>query len=330
MERSGTGLVDVQEMASEHGGAAEFAYPPGTDNFRARLLRIGASAGSATIARATGPIGTYTINMLPFSSVPETMQLVPVKAGWAELERKCDLHEAGTFLLDKRAGLVRTFMPAVMCSLIFEPVMTGPVQERPVRDATDDIVLQRQLSWLIRKHFESYLSRFEDDGLVLERTKRNRPAKRAFFTGDGGEQRNIIYDSSSRRGVSRGVAKLREVGKYKWFECEGFGYEVVKTNSGWGVRIKPYYMFTKVDGVSPLAGYLRTKKSTSRFKFDRNGSVDSDLNFWERYISDGNQIVNLGGRFADDLLLQGAFYRADVEEKGLLKHDSATQNKRSA
>ncbi len=330
MERSGTGLVDVQEMASEHGGAAEFAYPSGTDNFRAKLLRMEASAGSATIARATGPIGTYTVNMLPVSSIPETLQLIPVKASWSDLERKCDLHEAGTFLLDRRAGLIRTFMPAVMASLIFEPVMTGPIEERNVAEADEDIVLQRQLSWLIRKHFEAYLTRFKDDGLILERTKKNRPAKRAYFTGDNGEPRNFIYDSASRRGVSRGVAKLREVGKHTWFECEGFGYEVVKTLGGWGVRIKPYYMFTKTDGVTPLPGYLRTKKSTSRFKFDRNGSVDSDLNFWERFISDGMQIINLGGQFADDLLLRGEFYRADVEEKGLLKHDSATQNKRTA
>ena len=51
------------------------------------------------------------------------------------------------------------------------------------------------------------------------------------------------------------------------------------------------------------------KKSTWRFKYDRNANVDSDLVFWERFLSKGEQIINIGDSNVDDLLLTGAFFR---------------------
>ena len=68
MERAGTGLTDACELAAELGGAATFAYPPGQDFFVAELFRLGASAGLATVARDTRPVGTYVLNL--FRSLP--------------------------------------------------------------------------------------------------------------------------------------------------------------------------------------------------------------------------------------------------------------------
>jgi hypothetical protein len=63
MERAGTGLTDTRELAEQLGGTAIFAYPPGQDCFAAELFRLEASAGSATVARDTRPVGTYVLNL---------------------------------------------------------------------------------------------------------------------------------------------------------------------------------------------------------------------------------------------------------------------------
>ena len=73
MERAGTGLTDTREMAEQQGGTATFAYPPGQDCFAAELFRLEASAGSATVARDTRPVGTYVLNLLPFASIPQAL-----------------------------------------------------------------------------------------------------------------------------------------------------------------------------------------------------------------------------------------------------------------
>ena len=97
----------------------------------------------------------------------------------------------------------------------------------------------------------------------------------------------------------------------------------------WGVRIKPFYMFAKRDGVTPLPGYMRTSKATRRIKFDRNANVESDLAFWARFLSQGGPTINIGNRHVDDLLLEGGFVTVDVQEGGLIGGTSA-EDRRSA
>lgn len=330
MERAGTGLTDTRELAAQIGGAATFAYPPGEDCFIAELFRIEASAGSTTVAHDTRPVGTYVLNLLPFASTPQNLTHISIEvAGWNELAQKVPLEEAGTFVYERRTGDLWSLMPEPLVNTLFAPVGTAPARTIPLGDVETDIILQRKFSWLARRHFESYLKRFEANGLIIEQDKKRYPAHRAYFTAFKGHNRTHIYDTPNRKGIKRDVAKRRGERQKTWFECEGFGYEVVRQAGVWGIRIKPFYMFAKRDGVSPLPGYMRTSKATRRIKFDRNANVESDFVFWSRFLSQGAQTINIGGRHVDGLLLDGSFVAIDVQEGGLID-GSATQDRRSA
>lgn len=328
MERAGTGLTDAGELTRKQGGAASFAYPPGRDEFVAELFRPEASAGSPSIAKDTRPVGTYLINMLPFAAMPQSVTWLKVKATWADLEKKTPLHEAGTFLFEQCAGVIWSFAPAAVLSAIFAPVLIAPPEEISLADMEKDDDLRRKLSWLLRRHFEAKLKRFETDGLILERGK-NRPAKRAYFRSLNLNNRPIVYDTPAKKNIKRDVVKRRGEEPNLWFECEGFGYEVIRLGGVWGVRIKPFYMFAGRDGVSPLPSYMRASKATRRIRFDRNANVESDLVFWGRYLSTGEQTINIGDQHTGDLLLEGGFYSIDVQEGGLVDV-ALTQDKRSA
>ena len=81
-------------------------------------------------------------------------------------------------------------------------------------------------------------------------------------------------------------------------------------------------MFTRKDGVTPLPGFERTRRSTSRIKFDRNRNVDDDLTFWARYLGQGKSVINLGGRGVENLILEATFFTVEVPELGLLEESS--------
>jgi hypothetical protein len=330
MERAGTGLTDTRELAEQQGGTATFAYPPGQDCFAAELFRLEASAGSATVARDTRPVGTYVLNLLPFASIPQALTHISLNvAGWDELEAKVPLDDAGTFVFESRTGDLWSFVPAPLLGTLFAPAAKGPARPIPIEEIERDPVLRAKFSWLMRKHFERHLSGFAERGLVIEKNKRGYPAKRSYFTALKGNNRTIVYDTPNKKNVRRDVVKRRGEDKRTWFECEGFGYEVVQQAGVWGVRIKPFYMFAKRDGATPLPGYMRISKATRRIKFDRNANVESDLAFWARFLSQGAPTINIGNRHVDDLLLEGGFVTVDVQEGGLIGGTSA-QDRRSA
>jgi len=167
----------------------------------------------------------------------------------------------------------------------------------------------------LRKHFEQYLRSRKIEGLLLERDlPQGRNQRRAYFVGDGeGKPRDLMYDSAARRGIRRQVVKSRaEKGKRAWFENEGFSYAIVAAPEGWGVRIKPFYMFTGPDAKTPLASFVQGSKATRRIKFDRNKNVEDDLTFWGRFIARWQPIANIGQQHVDDLLLQGSFLAVEV------------------
>ena len=330
MERAGTGLTDTRELAEQQGGAATFAYPPGEDSFAAELFRLEASAGSAMVARDTRPVGTYVLNSLPFASIPQALTHISLNVnGWKELEKKVPLDDAGTFVFESGTGDLWSFVPAPLLGTLFAPAAKGPARSIPLEEVERDPVLRAKFSWLARRHFERYLTRFADRGLIIEKDKHGRPARRSYFSALKGNNRPIIYDTPLKKNVRRDVVKRRGEDRKTWFECEGFGYEVVQQAGIWGVRIKPFYMFAKRDGVTPLPGYMRTSKATRRIKFDRNANVESDLAFWARFLSQGAQTINIGNRHVDDLLLEGSFVTVDVQEGGLI-NGSAAQDRRSA
>ena len=127
----------------------------------------------------------------------------------------------------------------------------------------------------------------------------------------------IVWDSPQKRGNRREVVKQRNEER-PWFENEGFGYALVYMSGRWYIRIKPFYMFTGRDGIRPLPGFERTRRSTRRIKFDRNKNVDDDLTFWARYLSRGQPAFDIGGHDVDNLLIDASFLTVEVLEHGLL------------
>jgi hypothetical protein len=216
-----------------------------------------------------------------------------------------------------RGGELWSFAPAALLQTVLRPVMKeAKVRESRREDIEADTDLSRVLSWLLRKHFESQLRTLHGHGLMLEAERRTN--KRAYFFGDRGCPRLLVYDTPARRGVEREVVKQRGELPRVWFENEGIAYEIARLGSLWGVRVKPFYMFTGPDAHTPLPGYARTAKATRRMKYDRNQSVESDLTFWARFIAQGAPVLNLGHGTVEDLLLEGTFVSLDIPEEGLM------------
>jgi hypothetical protein len=319
MERAGTGLSDVVRFAKEGDGAATFSMPPGSDDFRADIFQPKTSGKAALVARDTRPIGTYVLNLLPFAALPAAVSRVNVAGTLAAIAKVASLNELGTVMI--WGGELWSFAARALVQAVLQPVMTeAAVREAPREELERDPNLSRVLSALLRKHFESHLHTLLSKGLMIERDRRAN--RRAYFFGEGGGPRLLIYDTPSRRGVPREVVKQRGDPPRVWFENEGIGYEVARLGSLWGVRVKPFYMFTGPDARTPLPGYARTAKATRRMKFDRNQSVESDLTFWARFLSQGAPVLNLGQGPVEDLLLEGAFLSLDVPEEGLIDGDS--------
>ena len=183
--------------------------------------------------------------------------------------------------------------------------------------------LARGLSWLLRKHFESHLRLLQAQGLIIEPDRRTN--RRAYFAGEGRGPRLFVYDTPNRRGVTREVVKQRGDPPRVWFENEGIAYEIARVGSTWGVRVKPFYMFTGPDATTPLPSYARTAKATRRMRFDRNQSVESDLTFWARFLSHGRPVINIGRGLVENLLIEGAFLTLDVPVEGLIEDADLNQ-----
>jgi hypothetical protein len=315
MERAGTGLSDVVDFAREGDGTAVFRLPPGGDEFRAELFQPAASGKTSSVARDLRPVGTYFVNILPFAAMPDAVSRVCVRGRLADIAKSVPLEDAGTLLL--RGDELWSLAPAALLGSLLRPVMTeASVRSTPRIEIEANPDLARVFSWLLRKHFEGRLRSLHHKGLIIEQ---NRPSnRRAYFVGREGKPRQLVYNSPNRRNIVREVVKQRGEKPRAWFENEGFAYGIERLGGTWGVRVKPFYMFTGPDAATPLPGYARTAKATRRMKFDRNQSVETDLVFWARFISQGSPVVNLGQAIVDDLLLEGAFLSLDVSEEGLL------------
>jgi hypothetical protein len=313
MQRAGTGLLDVEDLARGGGGRAAFRTDTVQGRFEATISGPEMSAGSRHVARDNRPIATYVINSLPVVAMPPTVSVVRLRLPLRNKPSTLDLTEAGTFVHGDSEHLV-SFVPlALLCSILGD--IAAPADSREVDTVAFDLEPQgrNQLSWLLRKHFERHLRGFQASGLMLEcDLPRRGRQRRAYFFGES-KGRELIYDASVRKGVRRQVVKSRgEPGRGAWFENEGFSYAIVGGSQGWAVRIKPFYMFTGPDARTPIASFLQGSKATRRFKFDRNKNVEDDLTFWGRFIGSGQPVINVGQQHVGDLLLQGSFLSVEV------------------
>lgn len=317
MEREGTGLSDVERLASDAGGDATFASDLTRRTFSARLAQPVSSAGSSRVARDGRPTGVYVFNVLRFAALPERLSIVRLNVPLRKRPSGIELDGLGTFI--ERGDELWSFVAMPKLRSVLGPV----AHEAESRECTRADMETREedrkvLSWLLRKHFERHLSRFAGKGLVLEQG----PRRRAYFVGEDGHPRAHVYDTPHKRRVSRLVVKQRSDLKRAWFENEGFGFEVVQVDGCWAVRIKPFYMFTSRDARTPLPAFTRAARATRRMKMDRNKNVEDDLTFWGRFLSDGSPNINIGQENVDDLLLEGTFMTIEVAEEGLLNEHS--------
>ncbi len=164
------------------------------------------------------------------------------------------------------------------------------------------------------------MRRFEQAGLFIEYRKR-----RAYFILRAGGKNIVRYDSPRRRRIKRDVVKTRGEQKI-WHENEGVAYSIVEYDGVWAVQIKPFYMFTEKDGVTPLPSYERTARATRRMRFDRNKSVDDDLTFWACFLSQGKVVIELGGVGVPDLVVQSSYETVEVPEPGSEESGSADKS----
>ncbi len=325
MERAGTGLMDVRQLMLESGGEAVFYHHGKDRRFEAHVAQPQASAGSRSIARLDVPTGIYILNSLPFRALPDTVSIVQLNVPLHRRPRTVDLSPCGVFV--DRGTALWSFVPLpVLTPLLGQIVDHAGTSAKPrteIEASADD---RRVLSWLLRKHWERYLLEFQGEGLLLEGNRKYR----AYFEARSGGNRTIAWQNAHSRKFRRDVVKKRSDGPRPWFENEGFSYDIVPIGDIWTVRIKPFYMFTGPDGRTPLPSFVRTGKATSRMKFDRNKSVESDLTFWASYLGHQSETINIGGPHVDDLLLEASFLTEEVPEIGLDHDDNANKDRVSA
>jgi hypothetical protein len=327
MERAGTGLMDVGQLMLTTGGASAFYDGPVESRFTAVVAQAQASAGSRTIARSDVPTGLYVLNVLPFTAIPERVSILRLTVPLHERPRTIDLSQCGTFV--KRGGGIElwSFVPLPILLSLLEPIADKKGSASVLRrefEASGDA--KRIVSWLLRNHVDYHFLGFENQGLILEDSGKHR----AYFAGTRKGERTMVWNSAQRRGIKREVVKRRADGPRAWFENEGFGYEVVDLGGSWCLRIKPFYMFTGRDAVTPLPSFARTSRATRRIKFDRNKNVEADLSFWAAFLSRGSETINVGGLHVDDLLLDSNFLTVEVPEIGLTDNEPEIKNRMSA
>ena len=231
MEREGTGLSDVEELARERGGDSAFTHDAKNGMFIAQILQPIASTGSKSVARDDRPTEEYIFNVLPFASMPEKISIVRLKVPLKNRPADLSLDDVGTFIHHDEE--LWSFVPLPILTGLLGPIADAAASRDPsLRGIETDPDQRRIISWLLRKHFERHLSRFEAQGLILEEgRKKNR---RAYFMGRDGKPRKLIYDTPRRKAVPREVVKQRAEGARTWFENEGFGYEVRYSSTACG------------------------------------------------------------------------------------------------
>ena len=312
MERSGTGLVDVNKLMADSSGESAFFNNSAEKTFTA-IIKQPPSSGAGVVALANMPTGLYVLNALPFSAMPEHVSVVKLNARLKNRPKDVRLEDCGTFIervWEDRVELWSFVPMSILVELLGSIVVPGGYEQKSRTEIEKDPDQRRVLSWLLRKHLEYHLTGFEEEGFVLEGGKRHR----AYFISDEGKDRGIVWDSAARKGNRRDVVKQRGNDPRIWFENEGIGYEIVRMGETWCARIKPFYMFTGPDGSTPLASWARTRKATRRMKFDRNKNVETDLAFWSKFLADGKETINIGDLHVNGLLLDAAFLTVEVAD----------------
>jgi hypothetical protein len=312
MDKAGTGLADVHEMMHDNGGETEFSVAPGNAAFRATLLQpLQVGGKSVGVAVQRGPVGIYVTNLLPFSVLPSAIFF----GDWDARAILRERHPSEVPIFVRHNGGFASFADL---STYSDRPRGSAVKRCDVSELLTSGAHRNIFVWLLRKHFEFYLLRFRRYGLVIDPDRRHR----AYFTIVSGKRNTIIYNGAVRSNIRRDVVKPRG-DQGNWHENEGLIYTIVEFDGTWATQLKPFYMFTRSDGATPLWPSLRTARATRRMRFDRNKSVADDLTFWARFLAEGASTINIGGVGVPNVVIKAAYETIEVADEGLESADTA-------
>jgi hypothetical protein len=316
MDKAGTGLVDAVKFMEEHYGTAHFSVGSNNDHVYATLVQA-KSSGDA-VAQTVYPIAQREIfltNLFPFVSIPSTIYSMP-------LDRLYDVRPPPPFfppeiedparqlVFVKHGGSLHSFSDFRKYELFAKRVgHIDYVVEREVTSFTAKPDERRIFVQLLGRHWERFLKAKSSFGFNVDYKRR-----RAYFLPKDGQDNVYIYDSPQRKRIQRAVVKKRETSSRVEFENEGITYSVVQFGQQWAIQTKPFYVFTKSDGVTPVPGIHQTRKATRRYKFDRNKAVEADMKFWSIFLGESKTIMDLGQPETLDLILSAKYLEAEAME----------------
>jgi len=313
MDKEGSGLADVSDLALEYGGKAEYAIGADNKSLRVSLWQpVQEAPGRSRVARPVARTELYVTNLLPFRVLPKTIHILPLRQNYTEIEAPLfdsdDLpKEAPLFI--KHSGCLWSFSNfADFPSFADKKGFLEKVEHRSCEDLVKDRDTRILFVWLLNKHWEFFLYNWP---LIVEY-----PRKRAFFRLTGKDSTSITYLSKMNRKATRDVVKKRGEEPHIWFEHEAIHYTTTEFFGAWALQLRPSYVFTRSDAETPLSRLAQTRRATRRMKFDRNPAVDNDLVFWARYLSQGQPTINIGNLGVSDLILDSEYLSAEVPKSG--------------
>jgi hypothetical protein len=246
-------------------------------------------------------------NVLPFVYMPDHISVVRLKLALRHRPPSLSLTQLGTFI--HNGDEIWSFAPLPILCAALESVLNPELTQSRARVEIEATSTEgKALSWLLRKHFERYLSHFSGDGLFLEGDTRD---PRAYFQGKNGKPRTITYVSGSNSAVSRNVVVQRWGGRRPWFKNEGFRYDIVANGRDWGVAITPFYICTGADSKTPLSFALQIELS-KRWNGRDVKTGRGHFLFWRDFLARGAPLVDLREEHIDNLFLGGSLAEAQA------------------
>ena len=311
MDKAGSGLADVRELAEEFGGQAECAVGANNLCVRVSLFQpVQEIPASSRVARPIAKTELYVTNLLPFRVLPKHVYCLPLRPKFVEtplfasddgpLEEPLAIRSLGCLLSFADFRRFPAFADRAGHLNHVESWSYEDVIRKPDR--------KHLFIWLINLHWECFLRKWP---LIVE-SKR----KRTFFRLTGAESTSITYTSKMGRKATRDVVKKRGEEPRISFEHEALHYSAKSFFGSWALEFRPTYVFTRRDGETPLGRLAQTRRATRRFKFDRNPSVENDLVFWARYFSQGQPTISIGNVGVEDLILDSEYVSAEVPKSG--------------
>ncbi len=316
MDKAGTGLIDVIRYMDEHYGATEFSISDGNRHVHAKLIQ--AQSSGDVVGKTAHPVGQREIfltNLFPFLVLPSTVFTLPLDPQYAAKDSLPLFPEgidepAKSLVFVRQDGSLSSFGDFRKFKDFAKRVgYLDYMIENSVGNLLSDPDKRRLFVQLLGRHWERYLRGKAEYNFFVDYK-----ARRAFFLPKDGEDNVFTYDSPQRKNITRAVVKKRDTPTRLEFENEGITYSVVQFGVRWAIQTKPFYVFTKSDGKTPLPGIRQTQRATRRYKFDRNKAVEADMKFWSLFLAGQKSTMDLGGPTVSDLVLSASYLEAEAME----------------